>query len=214
MLSHTNNTPVFLINTQSVMNTVKFQTVKNFIVRQADKEAFSGDTARKLVSGQLILRDNTDYIRKEVAASPSGTVKLIDANTNITPGVSTFVGNKKDKSVNQVITHMRLAYGTDEYSGQEASVDFSNTQSDVPAALRSATVIISQDGKPVIKLPAMDFITPGNDGKSAYAELSAFAMIKEEQTFGVELEFADGVSLGAGKHYIELALKGMSTFEK
>ena len=60
----------------------------------------------------------------------------------------------------------------------------------------------------------MDFVKPGNDGNSAYTELAAFALIKEEQSFGIELEFADSVTLGAGKHYVELSLRGMSTFEK
>jgi len=196
------------------MNTVKFQTVKNFIVRQADKETFSGDTARKLVAGQLVLRDNTNFIRKEVAAAPSGTVKLIDGNTKITTGVSTFLGNKLEKSVNQVITHMRIGYASDTYAGKEAALTYENDQDMVPAALRSANIIISQDGKTVIKLPVMDFVKPANDGNSSYTELAAFALIKEEQSFGIELEFADGVTLGAGKHYVELSLRGMSTFEK
>lgn len=196
------------------MNTVKFQTVKNFIVRQADKETFSGDTARKLLAGHLVLRDNTDYIRKEVSAAPSGTVPLITGNTRITPGVSTFLGNKLEKSVNQVITHMRIGYAGDEYAGQEAALVYGNNQGSVPAALRSANIIISQDGKMVVKLPVMDFIKPSDDGNSAYTELGAFALLKEEQSFGIELEFAEGVAFGAGKHYVELSLKGMSTFEK
>ena len=196
------------------MNTVKFQTVKNFIVRQADKETFSGDTARKLLAGHLVLRDNTDYIRKEVSAAPSGTIPLITGNTRITPGVSTFLGNKLEKSVNQVITHMRIGYAGDEYAGQEAALVYANSQGSVPAALRSANIIISQDGKMVVKLPVMDFIKPSDDGNSAYTELGAFALLKEEQSFGIELEFAEGVAFGAGKHYVELSLKGMSTFEK
>jgi len=196
------------------MNTVKFQTVKNYILRQAGHEAFSGDTARKIETGQIVLRDNTDYIRKEISAAPSGTVALITGNTRITEGVSTFLGNKKEKSVNQVITHMRIAYAGDEYSEKEAALVYVNDENNVPAALRSATVIISQDGKPVIKLPVMDFVKPANDGNSAYTELSAFALIKEEQSFGIELAFADGVNLGAGKHYVEIGLRGMSTFEK
>ncbi len=60
----------------------------------------------------------------------------------------------------------------------------------------------------------MDFVKPGNDGNSAYTELSGFALLKEEQSFSIELEFADGVDMGAGKHYVELSVKGMSTFEK
>jgi len=90
------------------MNTVKFQTVKNYILRQAGNEAFSGDTARKIETGQIVLRDNTDYIRKEISAAPSGTVALITGNTRITEGVSTFLGNKKEKSVVQVITPCEL----------------------------------------------------------------------------------------------------------
>jgi len=162
----------------------------------------------------LVLRDNTDYIRKEVSTAPSGTVPLITGNTRITPGVSTFLGNKLEKSVNQVITHMRIGYAGDEYAGQEAALVYANNQESVPAALRSANIIISQDGKTVVKLPVMDFIKPSDDGSSAYTELGAFALLKEEQSFGIELEFAEGVAFGAGKHYVELSLKGMSTFEK
>lgn len=196
------------------MNTIKFQTVANFIKTQAARNAFSGDTARKLKYGEIVLRDNTEYIRKEVAAAPSGTIKLIDANTNVTAGISTFVGNKLDKSVNHVITHLRLGYATDIAAAKEAAKVYVNDEDTVPAGLRSASIIISQDGKPVIKLPVMDFIKPGKDGNSAFTELSAFALIKEEQSFSIELEFADGVNLGADKHYVEVALKGMSTFEK
>jgi hypothetical protein len=194
------------------MNTIKFQTVANYIKRQAVKGSFSLDTAHKLEDGQLILRDNTEFIRKEVTAG--GTVKLIDPNTTIKTGVSSFVGNKLDKTINHVITHLRLGYATDEYSGKEAELVYSNEENAVPAALRNANIVITQDGKPVIKLPVMDFIKPANDGNSSFTELSSFALIKEEQPFTIMLEFPDGATMGAGVHYVEVALKGMATFEK
>lgn len=197
------------------MNTVKFQTVANFIKAMAKAGQFSVDTAHKLANGEIILRDNTELVRKILPKAPAGTTKIIDSNTKRLAGISSFDGQKLEKSNNLVITHARIGYASDVATGKEASLVYKNSQDVVPAGLRSANIIIEQDGKPVAKLPVMDFVKPANEGNSAYTELSAFALVREEISFDIKIEFADGSVLEATDYpYVEVALKGMATFQR
>jgi hypothetical protein len=196
------------------MNTIKFQTISNYIFKNAADKNFPVDTAEKLRQKRLNLRDNTEFIRAEVDAAHSGEKNLLTPNGLKLTGVQSFKGQSLDKLHNQVITAVRVAYATDEYSGKEASLVYRNDENSVPAGLKAASLILRQSGKTIIEIPVMDLIKPGNDGESAYTELSAFALLKEDQPFDIIIDFPIGTVLGAGKHYVEVAFKGMGTFER
>lgn len=197
------------------MNTVKFQTVSNYIYKNTAQKNIIGDTAERLKDGRMSLRDNTELVRAEVDKTVSGEKNLLTANGKKLAGVQTFIGQSLPKSKNQVITHVRVAYGTNAAAGKEAAVIYKNDDATVPAGLKAANLIVKQGGKTIIELPVSDFISASNDGNSAYKELSAFALLKEAQDFDVLIEFPIGTDLGGvDKHYVEVALKGMATFER
>ena len=194
------------------MNTIKFQTVANYIKKNAEQGNFSGDTARKLVDGDIVLRDNVEYVRREVTAG--GRVDLIKSGDDESIGVSSFVGNKLEKHINQVITAMRVAFASDVASGKASELAYKNDAASVPAGLQSSHIIIEQDSKILLKLPISAFVRPANEADSAFTDLAAFLLLKEEVPFKIGIEFPDVVTLGADKHYIEVALKGMATYQR
>lgn len=196
------------------MNTVKFQTVKGFIAKLAKEGNFPLDTANKLKNAGLVLRDNTELVRVEVPAAQSGESNLLTANGLKLAGKQTFVGMALPKSQNQVITHIRVAYANDAASGKETSLKYVNDDAVVPAGLKNAQLIIRQGGKDIINKPISDFIAPAKDGSSAYVELGGFALLKEEVPFDVIIDYPIGTALGADKHYVEVAMRGMGTFER
>lgn len=196
------------------MSTVKFQTIENFIKKQVVRGVFPVDTASKLKNRQLVLRDNTEYIRAEIPASLDGEKNLVTANGLILAGKQTFKGQSLAKAHNHVITHVRVAYAGNAASGKEALLSYANDDETVPAGLKNASLIIRQNGKDIVNLPVSDFVSPAKDGSSAYVELGGFALIKEDVNFDVILEFPAGTELGADKHYVEVSLKGMATFER
>ncbi|AUS04382.1 hypothetical protein [Pseudotamlana carrageenivorans] len=195
-------------------NTVQFNTVENFIKKLAANGEFPVDTATKLKTRGIVLRDSTDFVRAEVPATISGEKKLLTANGKKLAGIQSFVGQSLEKGHNQVISHIRLGYATDAASGKEAALKYVNDDAGVPAGLKNAQLIIKQNGKIVVDLPATDFIAPAKDGDSSFVALSGFAVIKEETPFDIVLDFPEGTNLGADKHYVEVSLKGMGTFER
>ncbi|OBQ52870.1 hypothetical protein JJL45_09190 [Tamlana sp. s12] len=196
------------------MNTSTFKTVQEFIQKLAAQAQFPVDTATKLKSRGLLLRDNTEFVRAEVPATLAGEKNLLTPNGKKLAGVQTFIGQTLEKAHNQVITHARVAYGNNAASGKEASISYVNDDAAVPAGFKNADLIIRQGGKDIINLPVSDFIAPVKDGKSGYIELSGLALLKEEVPFDVIIDFPIGTDLGADKHYIEVSLKGMGTFQR
>jgi len=195
------------------MNTIKFQTVANFIKAMATQNKFSVETSSRLGDG-IVLRDNTVFVRKEIPATQSGETSILDVNGLELPGVQSFKGRALNKLNNQVITHIKVGYATNAASGKAGALKYVNDNAGVPAGLQTANVIVEQSGKTVIKMPISDLIKPDKDGRNAYTELSSFALLREDAEFDIKLEFAQGTDLGAEKHYVAVSLKGMGTFEK
>jgi len=194
------------------MNTIKFQTVANFIKTNAAQGNFSGDTARKLSEGEIVLRDNVEYVRREVV--PGGRIDLVKSGDDESIGISTFVGNKLEKHINHVITAMRVAYASDAASGKVSELAYKNDAATIPAFLQSSHLVVEQDSKTLLRMPIAAFTRPANESDSAFNELSAFILLREEVPFKIAIEFPDALTAGANKSYIEVALKGMATYQR
>lgn len=194
------------------MNTIKFQTVANFIKTNAAQGNFSGDTAKKLVDGDIVLRDNVEYVRREVV--PGGRVDLVKSGDDEAVGISSFVGNKLEKHINHVITAMRVAYASDAASDKTSELGYKNDAATIPSFLQSSHVVIEQDSKTLLKMPVSAFTRPANESDSAFVDLSAFILMREEVPFKIAIEFPDTLTAGANKSYIEVALKGMATYQR
>jgi len=194
------------------MNTVQFQKVETFIKKNALNENFSGDTAKKLFDKDLVLRDNVEYVRREV--TPGGTVTLVKSGDDEAVGISTFVGNKLEKHINHVITALRIAYASDVASDKVSELEYKNDAATMPAFLQSSHIIIEQDAKTLLKMPISAFTRPVNESDSAFIYLDAYVLLKEQIPFKIAIEFPDTLTAGADKSYIEVALKGMATFQR
>lgn len=196
------------------MNTVKFQTVGNFLFKMNEKGAITAvDTRRKIENKIIELRDNTELIRAFVPNS--GTLKMVTPNLVKLPGVSTIKSDSLEKGKNQIITAIRVAFAN--HATSEVAVSqlvYSNAKADMPAGLQNSVLVIKQNGKTLVELPVSDFVSPADQSDSAYKELSAFVLLKEEVPFEVEIEVPTGSVIGTEKSYIEVAMKGMATFDK
>ena len=196
------------------MNTVKFQTVTNYLLKMAEKGAITAvDTLRKIRDRIIEIRDNTELIRAFVPNS--GTIKMVTPNLVKLPGISTIKSDSLEKGKNQIITAIRVAFASHADSADEvAKLVYSNAKADMPAGLQASVLHIKQNGKTLVELPVSDFVAPANEANSAYKELSAFVLLKEEVPFEVEIEVPTGSVIGTTKSYIEVAMKGMATFDR
>ena len=196
------------------MNTVKFQTVTNYLITQANKGRITAvDTLNKILAKIIELRDNTELVRAFVPNS--GTIKMVTSNLVKLAGISTIKSDSLEKGKNQVITAIRVAYAKHATLETEvAKLVYSNAKADMPAGLQASVLHIKQNGKTLVELPVSDFVAPANEADSAYKELSAFVLLKEEIPFEVEIEIPNGSNIGTEKSYIEVAMKGMATFDR
>lgn len=166
--------------------------------------------AQKLYeAGAINPRDAELAVRKAVVAG--GTVNLLDnAGQAAIKGVNDFDGNRLTNGRNFVIDAITINYGVATTGTTAAAVDFSTA---LPPALKTANLVIKQNDIVIRRLS----IASINEAKSTdlrFRELDGFAILKEETTTSIEIEFGANTSFspGAGNDaYVECILKGFET---
>lgn len=197
------------------MNTQRFQNAEQYL--RAKIEKLPASSKGKVGTGELALRTNDLYIRKEIAIG--GKVSLIDANTSQLAGISSFDGNKLNDYVNHIIDKLRFSYTTaaTAYAGTPAGLLFATA---LPAAIKNAQLNVLQNSKVVFSMP-ISTISNRNTGNTImddFRELDNFEMLVSNEPINLEIEFAAGASIpvvvGAERHFVELIVGGFTTFAK
>lgn len=190
---------------------MKFEAIRTFLVMVL--MSLTQETKALLNSGNLAAKDSTLYIRKKVTAG--GIVKLIDGETRQVVGLTNIDGNKLEQTRNFIITALGIKYGTDASITDPRLIDFNSTA--IPKALRNAELSVTQGSKSPVKIDVSTLIAGRNASPSSVEadrfNLKVWALIKEQATFELNLEFPDGSDFGTGNHFVEVRLFGAETYK-
>jgi hypothetical protein len=200
-------------------NRSKILTALAFLVSIAD--AFSSELSGLInpTAGfmGIKLSRHTVYIRKDVSDA-SGTFNIIDENTLKVDGVSSISKTSLPKNQAVVFDKIALGYalGTNA-GGDEGKLQYDNTN--VPAEIRNAVLVITQNGREVLELPVADMVKGQTTATAGdyYHDLESFNYLVDDEQMEWQLKFPKGVSVakgGAGTDlhkYVELRLQGYKT---
>lgn len=192
-------------------NKLKFLLVTAFLA--SIMTDLSANTQANHAARKLQPRDAEIAVRKAVVAG--GTVNLLEnQGQSRTRGVNDFDGDRLTNGRNFIIDGITINYGVGlTASATPQSVDYTTA---LPAALKTANLIIKQNG--VVR--ATLSVSSINEAKSSderYRFLEAFALLREETTTSIELEFGAGTDLAPGADntgFVEVILRGFETYVK
>jgi hypothetical protein len=190
-----------------MFNTVFFHTVLAFLALITNQ--LSAQLTQDINLGNTTLDPQILDIKKEI--SGGGTIDLIDATTQRIDGICSFDKNTLQIGRAFVFDQMALNYATNEASGKEGDLSYNEP---APAALLNSLVIISQNGREIVRMPFCDVhnVVAGQKVEDQYTQLKAFRYIADAKTITIQLKFAPGTSLvNTEKHYVYLRLNGVQT---
>ncbi|UOB18592.1 hypothetical protein [Abyssalbus ytuae] len=172
----------------------------------------STNIKEKIDQGKVKPQDSELFIRANVG-SGNNTINLLEGKTSKEIGVSNIDGQILNSDRYFVIDAVTVNYGIAASATSPKAVDFSTT---LPLALKNANLVIKQDNEVIINLP----VAAINDAKATderYRVLAAFALLRDQKTIEITIEFPSGSDLapGAGNSgFVEVLLKGMETYIK
>lgn len=161
--------------------------------------------------GKLKPTDATLFVRSKVDGN--NVQNLLQGKTSQEIGVTNFDGQILNSDRYFVISAVTINYGTGLVAALPSAINYTTA---LPAALKNANLVIMQDNEVIVKLPVTDI----NDAKSTdarYRVLDAFALLRDQKTITMNLEFPAGGDLGAGAGnagFVEVQLKGFETYIK
>lgn len=142
--------------------------------------------------GQLGVQDKTIYLNFS-AAGQAGIVNLIDSNTRKIIGVTNLDGNKLNPGRDYIIDSIRFmnAAGTD-----IMAADYTNG---VPVAMKNAEFRIVQGSNNLLEMPVSDLTGDlvAKDILAGFRNISTLPMIRSNEEFAFELEYAKGTTVPA-----------------
>lgn len=191
---------------------MKFQQILSFLTAVAF--LLTSETRAQIAAKNVIAKDSTLYVRKQI--TPGNVTKLIDGKTLQIVGITNIDGNKLEKFRNQIVSAISIKYGTDATVTDPSKIDF--LSADIPAPLRNADLILTQGSRVIFNISIATLIAGKNSSPSNVEadrfNLMVWALIKEQESFELNLEFPDGADLGANNHFVEVSLFGAETTQK
>jgi hypothetical protein len=143
------------------------------------------------------------YVRAK--CSLTGIQELITSNTKKIQGVSSTDQGKLDRA--HRVNGVQITYATIAEAGAELNPGLVDYVADMPAALRSAMLIITQNGKVVQEQMVSSLIIQGDaDVNDGYFIPLAFGLANTHKLEAV-LHFPEGAPANADKHYISVKLR-------
>lgn len=193
------------------MNKQFFITVMTFIA------GISGMLSAQLQSdisrGNVVLDDQVMEIKKEIVGG--GIIDLIDGTTERVDGICSFDKDRLKTGRAFFFDQISLGYATHATdAGLEGSIEY-NTKA--PVALQNALLIISQDGREVLRMPVRDVhsIHTAASNEEDYSVLQSIRYLVDEREVKVQIKFPPSVALPNNvKHYVYFRIKGLQTAKK
>lgn len=173
-----------------------------------------GNSARE---PQVRLTRHTVFVRKNVTGSAGG-YQIIDENTKKIDGVSSLADTKLPKNQAVLFDKIAVGFAEGDAAGKEGALDYGATV--VPAVLRNAQLVITQNGREVLDIPVADIVKGEQSANSEdyYHDLEGYNYLVDDQPMSWMLKFPNGETFAAsaaGKHnYLEIRLQGFKTSRK
>lgn len=191
-------------------NTPFFLTVLAFL--SMSLESLSGQLIAHIQNKKINLDPQVLELKKEI--SGGGIINLLDATTQRIDGICSFDKNILQTGRVVVFDEVSIGYKADAASGKEGSLAYTQA---LPAALQNALFVISQNGKEILRMPAIDLtnLTAGQNASDQYTKLKSLRLLADDKTISMQIIFAPGVVLDpATKHYVYVRLNGLQTTVK
>lgn len=194
------------------MTNNKLQT-REQLYFESQRERLDEESKRAIIRGEMQYTDADFYIRKAITG---GTTDLLNPSNVRKIGITNLDKNVLPDLVNLVLSGVRMAYGSHATETDAAAINYSNTR-EVPAVIANGELVISTDDKPIVELPAARFFNNSSTGISNQVQghddivvLKSLRLIRANQPIIIQFRCAEGGTLAAGKHYIEVRLLGVS----
>jgi hypothetical protein len=201
------------------MNRAKIILALGFLVSVS--QAFSSELASLIrpMGGEIgvKLSRHTVYVRKN-ATDASSAWKIINENTKKIDGISTISETKLPKNQAVVFDKIAIGFAEGAAAGKEGALNYGVTT--VPAVLRNANIVITQNGREVLDLPVADLVKgqSSNASEDLYHDLEGFNYLVDDQPMDWTFRFPEGASFAPsalGKfNYVEVRLQGFKTARK
>lgn len=175
------------------------------------KPQLSANTQKLISQGKINPRETTLVVRKDVTAG--GTINLLDGFSTRETGRNDFDGQKLTNGRNFAWEFLTINYGVAPTGTTVENVDYVEA---LPPQLKSANFVLKQNQN-VIRSLSVAAINEAKHTDQRYYWLGGLALLLEEQTVALELQFANGVSIDAGtgnSAYVEVILGGHETAVK
>lgn len=191
-------------------NSQFFLTVLAFLSMSA--ESLSAQLIAHINNKKINLDPQVLELKKEI--SGGGIINLLDATTQRIDGICSFDKNILQTGRVVVFDEVSIGYKSDASSGKEGSLAYTSA---LPGVLQNALFVISQNGKEVLRMPAVDLtnLAAGQNASDQYTKLKSLRLLADDKTITMQLIFAPGVVLDpATKHYVYIRLNGLQTTVK
>lgn len=165
-----------------------------------------------LVGNKCTLDDQVLELKKEIAGG--ALIDLMDANTVKLDGICSFDKNSLNTGRAFIFDQISLGYATSANSGLAGNIAYDTA---APKELQNAILIISQDGREVLRMPVRDVnnIETGANAQDEYKQLKSLRYLVDNREIAIQIKFPEGVVLDATKkHYVYLRLSGLQTSKK
>lgn len=148
-----------------------------------------------------------------------GIYDLLRTTNDKTVGVSDFDSNKLETGVNVAVGRVKVAYGKDASANNTKAhkINYSSDIAAFPPELLRAKLIISQDGKTMMRLPVERFLVSDKSSKTQGEEdvlhLGTPFILIEQKPVNIQLEFnpESGITAGTDDHFLQVRLMGTET---
>lgn len=168
---------------------------------------FQGDQAK------VILQNQTLEVKKEIVGG--GEIQILTPETVRQDGLCSFDREGMMQTGRAfVFDEVSIGYSTDAASGKETQLGYNTA---APVALLNSLVIVTQEGREVLRAPFRDLhnIQNGFKANDAYTKLKALCHFNDGKKVEISIKFPNGVSLdGAAKHYVFFRFNGLQTAKR
>jgi hypothetical protein len=210
-----------------------------FLLSQADK--LDPETLKLLKLKNLELQDATFFAASQVAGN-TGELTILDSTMIREYGVRDFQQGNLPQGINLILSKIRLEYGFSSAAVATAPspkfITFFNTYNSVdsgpavptftnviPTGILNGYLIIYRNNRPIVQIPAADFLIVSNNSAVNYAQgfvdckiLGQMKLIKPTDTIRITLRTPDnGPAIpGASGNwsYLRVKLMGAATFQR
>ncbi len=175
----------------------------------------SGQTYQDYITGKLKFINANFYVRKLITGL-SGTQVILDQRDVAKTGLTNLDRGKLEQGVNAAIDRIMIGYATDAAIVDPINIKaYDSTVSNFPAGLRSAELILKQNGERLQDPIPATLCGSQQDSFMAVGKVDSYQLntpivLAENKQIVIELDLPIA-SFAANQHFVEIFLFGSKT---